>query len=170
MKFAAWLAAGAGLAVAVTACTAPTARQVSASSSPSAAGTTTTGTLALARSASPGKVLPGSDDCAFSATNGGWTVYVAARDVAACGEVSAALASFATNWTPVDWSTFTSQQGIGSLPDSLQYCGLARNGGTTMTVYEVSTVHDPVGGGLAADICTSEEANGWTAETEGAAG
>jgi hypothetical protein len=118
-------------------------------------------------SVSSGEVISGSQDCAFSTGDGDYTVYVAEKNVQACTQVSTALATTGKFWSPIAWVTFTSEQASGSMPDADRACGL-QDASMTMLVYQVASVDEPVGDGLAASVCSSEEANGWTATPEGA--
>jgi hypothetical protein len=91
-----------------------------------------------------------------------------AQNVADCGEISTALASFGKFWSPVSYSTITQDQQNGMLPDAARYCGLDGNGGMCLAVYQLATVDEPIGSGLAGNIHASEEGNGWTPVAEGA--
>jgi hypothetical protein len=115
-----------------------------------------------------GEVFSGSEDCAFYTSDGDYTVYDVVQGVADCGEISQVLASFGKFWSPVSYSTVTREQQDGMLPDAARYCGLNANGGMYMAVYQVTAVDEPIGSGVAGDICTSEEANGWTPGPGGA--
>ncbi|HEY1705099.1 MAG TPA: hypothetical protein VGG75_35835 [Trebonia sp.] len=102
MKIAGVIAA---LALAVTAaglaaCSVPAAGQVTVAPSVSAPASPPA-QAAASPSASPGEIISGSQDCAFSAGDGDYTVYVAQEDIAACGEASTALATFGKYWSPV---------------------------------------------------------------------
>lgn len=112
--------------------------------------------------AQSGEIYSGTEDCAYYARDGDYTAYALMQNVNDCAEVSSALASFGRFWSPVTYSTVTALQEDGDLPNADRYCLLDGNGGMTLAVYEVSSVAEPIGSGLAGQICQSEEQNGWT--------
>jgi hypothetical protein len=135
----------------------------------SPAGSSSSAPAAIPSPSVTGEVISGTEDCGFSTSDGDYTVYAVAQNVADCGEVSTALASFGKFWGPVSYSTITQDQQNGMLPDAARYCGLDGNGGMYLAaVYQLATVDEPIGFGLAGNICASEEGNGWTPVTEGA--
>jgi hypothetical protein len=52
----------------------------------------------------------------------------------------------------------------GWLPNSDRYCALSGDGGMTLAVFQASNVDEPIGSGLAGQLCQGEEQNGWTPE------
>jgi eukaryotic-like serine/threonine-protein kinase len=121
--------------------------------------------------AGPGGILPGTRECGFSTTDGDYQVYAVADFVAGCGEVSQALASFGAYWWPVSSASLTEDETDGTLMDANSACVLSATSGVILTIYEdfQGTQTAAPADQLATNICTSEEANGWTphASTQG---
>jgi eukaryotic-like serine/threonine-protein kinase len=118
-----------------------------------------------------GGILPGTQHCGFFTNDGDYQVYAVADYVAGCGEVSQALASFGAYWLPVSPASLAEDESDGTLMDANSACHLSATSGVLLSIYEVyqgtQTIETP--DQLATNICTSEEANGWTphASTQG---
>jgi eukaryotic-like serine/threonine-protein kinase len=111
-----------------------------------------------------GGILPGTEKCGFSTTDGDYQVYAVASYVADCGEVSQALASFGAYWYPVSSATITQDGLDGILMDANSACHLSATSGVLLDIYEVFQGAQNPGtpDQLATNICVTEEANGWT--------
>ena len=119
----------------------------------------------------PGGILPGTQECGFSTSDGDFQVYALAQYVADCAEVSQTLASFGAYWYPLSSVTITQDENDGTLMDANSACHLSATSGVILSIYDVyqgAQTPEP-DDQLATNICTSEEANGWTphASTQG---
>jgi eukaryotic-like serine/threonine-protein kinase len=112
----------------------------------------------------PGGILPGPEECGFSTSDGDFQVYALAQYVADCAEVSQTLASFGAYWYPLSSATIAQDEGDGTLMDANSACHLSAASGVILSIYEVyqGTQTPEPDDQLASNICTSEEANGWT--------
>jgi serine/threonine protein kinase len=114
-----------------------------------------------------GGILPGTQKCGFSTTDGAYQVFADADRVADCSQVSQTLASFGVYWYPLSSNTLAQDQTNGVLQDVHSYCHLSAANGVLMDLYadpdtRAGETAPSQPDQLASHICVSEEAKGWT--------
>lgn len=115
----------------------------------------TAGTVTTQPTSTPtqaGEIYSGTHACVFQTMDGGYTVYAQYENVSDCTSETQGLAGDGKYWQPGPAS-------LGAVGTPI--CTLT-SGGITVNVWNISTVDEPIGGGVAQGLCNSLESDDWS--------